>query len=67
MRDPTPDELDLYAQAQAAAVNAYAPYSRFAVGAALRPGAADPITGVNVENASFGMTCAPSATPSSRP
>ncbi len=57
MRTPTPAELGLYAQAQAAIANAYAPYSRFAVGAALQPaGGAEPITGVNVENASYGLT-----------
>ncbi len=57
MRTPTPSELGLYAQAQAAIANAYAPYSRFAVGAALQPaGGAEPITGVNVENASYGLT-----------
>ena len=57
MRPASPSERDLYQHAQAAAVNAYAPYSRFAVGAALRPeGGLHPITGVNVENASYGMT-----------
>jgi cytidine deaminase len=57
MRPAFASELDLYAQAQAAAVNAYAPYSHFAVGAALQPaGGLDPVTGVNVENASYGMT-----------
>jgi cytidine deaminase len=57
VRSASASELDLYAHAQGAAVNAYAPYSGFAVGAALRPeGGLDPITGVNVENASFGMT-----------
>jgi cytidine deaminase len=57
MRTPTPSELELYAQAQAAIANAYAPYSRFAVGAALQPAdGAEPITGVNVENASYGLT-----------
>jgi cytidine deaminase len=57
MRAPSPAELDLYARAQSAIVNAYAPYSQFAVGAALLPeGGVDAIVGVNVENASFGVT-----------
>jgi cytidine deaminase len=57
MRPPSPAELDLYAHAQAAAANAYVPYSRFAVGAALLPeGGGEPVTAVNVENASYGLT-----------
>jgi homotetrameric cytidine deaminase len=37
--------------------NAHAPYSRFKVGAALQiKGEKEPITGCNVENASFGAT-----------
>ena len=57
MRSPSPAELDLYAHAQAAAVRAYVPYSRFAVGAALLPeGGVEPVTAVNVENASYGLT-----------
>lgn len=57
MRPPSSAELDLYAQAQAASAHAYVPYSRFAVGAALLPeGGGEPITAVNVENASFGLT-----------
>jgi cytidine deaminase len=57
MRPASASELELYAHAQAAAVHAYAPYSKFAVGAALRPeGTLEPVVGVNVENASFGMT-----------
>jgi cytidine deaminase len=57
MRSPSPAELDLYAHAQAAVVHAYVPYSRFAVGAALLPeGGGEPITAVNVENASYGLT-----------
>jgi cytidine deaminase len=57
MRSPSPAELDLYAHAQAAAVRAYVPYSRFAVGAALLPeGGGEAVTAVNVENASYGLT-----------
>jgi cytidine deaminase len=57
MRPANAAELDLYALAQGAAVHAYAPYSHFAVGAALLPeGGVEPITGVNVENASFPIT-----------
>jgi cytidine deaminase len=46
-------DRDLYEQAKAAAARAYAPYSKFPVGAAvlLRDGRV--VTGVNVENASY--------------
>ena len=37
-------------------VNCYAPYSRFKVGAALLTDQNDIVTGVNVENASYGLT-----------
>jgi cytidine deaminase len=57
MRAPTPAELELYAVAKNAIGNAYAPYSRFPVSAALQPAhGGEPIVGVNVENASFGVT-----------
>jgi cytidine deaminase len=48
----TPDE-DLLAQADAAAANAYAPYSKFLVGAAVRTSDGRVFTGVNVENAAY--------------
>jgi len=57
VRQPTADELELYAAARAAAAGAYAPYSRFSVGAALRLRSGGVITGVNIENASFPVTC----------
>jgi cytidine deaminase len=46
-------DQDLYEQAKAASAGAYAPYSKFLVGAAalLRDGRV--VTGVNVENASY--------------
>lgn len=46
---------DLLREARRAFANAYAPYSRFSVGAALRSGAVIH-SGANVENASFGLT-----------
>lgn len=48
---------DLIAAAALARQQARAPYSRFKVGAALLSRAGRIITGVNVESASFGLTC----------
>jgi cytidine deaminase len=47
---------ELYREAYKAAANAYAPYSHFPVGAALLMKDGSIITGVNVENRSFGLT-----------
>ena len=57
MRAATPEEIELHAEAGRAAVRAHAPYSRFAVGAAIDVAGSDrPVVGVNVENASYGVT-----------
>jgi homotetrameric cytidine deaminase len=54
---PTAEDAALYELAREASTRAHAPYSKFPVGAALRTTAGDVITGANIENASFGLTC----------
>ena len=55
-QDLPQQDQELVEQAQQALALAYCPYSRFQVGAALRCTDGTIITGVNVENASYGMT-----------
>jgi cytidine deaminase len=46
-------DRELFARAEAAASRAYAPYSRFHVGAAVRTREGNVFEGVNVENAAY--------------
>jgi homotetrameric cytidine deaminase len=48
--------LTLLDRASQAALHAYAPYSGFRVGAAIRLTSGTIVTGANVENASYGLT-----------
>ena len=52
--DATVDRL--VAAARAAAAHAYVPYSHFPVGAAVLTRSGEIVSGVNIENASYGLT-----------
>jgi len=54
---PRADKERLIAAALKARLGAVAPYSKFKVGAALLTDSGRIITGVNVESASYGLTC----------
>jgi len=51
--DLAPEDLELVLAAREVALNAYAPYSKFRVGAAIRLNSGIIVKGANVENAAF--------------
>jgi cytidine deaminase len=51
----TDADRELYERAEAVAANAYCPYSKFHVGAAIRARDGRVVEGVNVENASYSL------------
>jgi cytidine deaminase len=53
---PTPSQQQLLDRARSARDSAYAPHSRFPVGAAVLTGSGKIYAGCNVENASFGLS-----------
>lgn len=53
---PAPDDAAVLATARAARAHAYAPYSAFAVGAALVCDDGSMVVACNVENASYGLS-----------
>ena len=55
-KNPSNDRAALVAAAKGAMRNAYAPYSKFRVGAAVLTANGEIFTGCNVENDSYGMT-----------
>ena len=57
MNAMTIDRDELLQRAREATANSVAPYSGIRVAAALRTGSGEIVTGVNVESASYGLTC----------
>jgi cytidine deaminase len=56
MNELTPEQTELLAAAAAARERAYCPYSRFAVGAAVRTASGALFYGCNIENAAYPAT-----------